>query len=101
MKTLIIVLLAGLIVGCSIPPFKPTAERRHIDLTIIVDDDLSWMGRDSSRYKVKGSSKCVGNKCTIWVPSIKSLDDENFRVWGKEAAHLYYEHYHGNIKDIY
>ncbi|MCK4814465.1 hypothetical protein KA005_01740 [bacterium] len=100
MRMIFIVLMAGL-VGCSIPPFKPTEHRKHIELTIVIDDDLSWMGKDYGKHKAAGGVDCDGSKCTMWVPSITSLDDPNFRVWGKEAAHLFYGYYHKGITDIY
>lgn len=98
------ILLLLLLTGCSmpeIPDFTPTEFNDHINLKVVIDNDLSRLGNDTARYRVVGNHARFEGDCAIWVPSIDSLDDRDFRVWGKELAHCVYGDYHGNIRDIY
>jgi hypothetical protein len=99
MKMILIVLMAGL-VGCSIPPFKPTAANKYVKLTIIIDNNIIVNGE-----KAKGLAKCGGEGihrfCILRLPSIEALDDFDWYYWGKELGHAYYDDYHKGIEDIY
>ena len=96
MRSIIIVSLVFLL-GCATPPFTPTAENKFVVLKIIIDKDIDKCGKEAT-----GCSVCTSpGICTLYLPSIKWLDDENWYIWGKELGHAYYDNYHKGVADIY
>jgi len=92
MKTLIIVLLAGLIAGCSTTmSFNPTKPETKASIQFEIGKDTEKLfGKGKKAYTICFKSR----DCILWLPEIKELTLYILCQYGEELTHVIHGNWH-------